>query len=185
MIPRRLAAMVVAIGCAVTVLQAATTIRVRARVNQGRVLAEFDAPGAWTIEAREALASGGVVSFQYVVELRRPSAIWRDTVLTRLSLVASAKLDILTGAYTVSRYRDGRVQLPVGSRRQEDEVRDWLTNFEQFEILSESELKPNADYYVHVRLYKAPRATISIWSVLPFGGGGDDGSGRGEFTYIR
>jgi|SRR5687767_597670 hypothetical protein len=180
---RRLAAMVVAMGCAVAVLSAATTIRVRARVTQGRVLAEFDAPGAWTIEAREALASGSVVSFQYVVELRRPSAFWRDTVLARLSLVASGKLDILTGAYTVSRYRDGRVQLPVGSRRQEDEVRDWLTTFEPFEITPDSELKPNTDYYVQVRLYKAPRATISVWSVLPFGG--DDGSGRGEFTYIR
>ena len=180
---RRLAAMVVATGCAVAVLYADTTIRVRARVNQGRVLAEFDAPGAWTIEAREALASGGVVSFQYVVELRRPSAIWRDTVLARLSLVASAKLDILTGAYTVSRYRDGRVQLPVGSRRQEDEVRDWLTIFEPFEIQPDSELKVNTDYYVLVRLYTAPRATISVWSILPFGR--DDGSGRGEFTYIR
>lgn len=183
MIPRRLAAMVVAIGCAVAILHAATTIRVRARVNQGRVLAEFDAPGAWTIEAREALASGGVVSFQYVVEVRRPSAIWRDTVVARLALIASAKLDTLTGAYTVSRYRDGRVQPPVGSRRQEEEVREWLTTFEPFEITPESELKPNTDYYVQVRLYKAPRATISVWSILPFGG--DDGSGRGEFTYIR
>ena len=180
---RRLAAMVVAVGCAVAVLDAATTIRVRARTLQGRVLAEFDAPGAWTIEAREALASGGLVSFQYVVELRRPSAIWRDTVLARLSLVASAKLDILTGAYTVSRHRDGRVQLPVGSRRQEDEVRDWLTIFEPFEIQPDAELKPNTDYYVLVRLYTAPRATISVWSILPFGR--DDGSGRGEFTFIR
>ena len=179
---RRLAAMVVAMGCAAAVLSAATTIRVRPVVSQGRVLTSFEASGAWTIEAREALASGSVVSFQYVVELRRPSAFWRDTVLARLSLVASGKLDTLTGAYTVSRYRDGRV-LRVDSRRQEDEVRDWLTNFEQFEITPDSELKPNTDYYVQVRLYKAPRATISVWSVLPFGG--DDGSGRGEFTYIR
>ena len=179
---RRLAAALVAIGCAVAVLSAATTIRVRARVNQGRVLAEFDAAGAWTIEARENLASGSVVSFHYAVEIRRPSAFLRDSVLARVAWVASAKLDSLTGAYTVSRTRDGNVRR-VESRRQEEEVRDWLTSFEPFEITPDSELKVNADYYVQVRMYKAPRATISVWSILPFGG--DDGSGRGQFTYIR
>ena len=182
MIRRRVAALAVVLACAVAVVHAATTIRVRAVTNQGRVLVSFEASGAWTIEAREALASGSVVSFQYAVELRRPSTLWRDTVLARLSLVASGKLDTLTGAYTVSRYKDGRV-LRVDSRRQEEEVRDWLTNFENFEIEPESELKVNTDYYVQVRLYTAPRATISVWSVLPFGR--DDGSGRGEFTYIR
>lgn len=184
MIRRRVAALAVVLACAVAVIHAATTIRVRAVTNQGRVLVSFEASGAWTIEAREALASGSVVSFQYAVELRRPSSLWRDTVLARLSLIASAKLDTLTGAYTVSRYRDGRVSpRGVDNRRQEEEVRDWLTNFENIEIEPESELKVNTDYYVQVRLYKAPRATISVWSVLPFGR--DDGSGRGEFTYIR
>ncbi len=181
---RHVAALAVSVGCAVAVLHAATTIRVQPVVTNGRVVTAFEAAGAWTIEAREALASGSVVSFQYVVELRRPSAIWVDSVLGRTSLVASAKLDTLTGAYTVSRYRDGRV-VPRGveNRRQEDEVRDWLTRFEQIEIEPDSSLKLNTDYYVQVRLYKAPRATISLWSILPFGR--DDGSGRGEFTYIR
>ena len=177
-----LATILVAVLAAVALAAAAGQVKVKPVVtDDGRVLASFTAADAWTTETREFLQAGQVVTYSYSVELRRPS-LWLDPLLARTSVDASAKHDTLTGAYQVSRLRDGRV-VRVENKAQESEIRDWLTIFEGIELEPESPLQANTDYYVQVRLSIAPRRNVSLWSVLPFGG--SDSSGRQSFTYIR
>jgi hypothetical protein len=179
---RVVAAVAVAAGSMVALLAAENQVKVSPVVTEGRVLTSFSAADAWTIETRELLQIGTLVTFEYFVELRKPSTLWLDSVLARTKITASAKLDTLTGEYTLSRSRDDR-GLRSEKRRQETEIRDWLTVVDQFELEPESPLKPNTDYYVQVRLYKYPRRDLTVWSVLPFGG--DDANGRMKFTYLR
>ncbi len=164
-------------------LAAAPQVRVRAVVTEGRVVATFNAIDTWTIESRETLQFGSVVTYDYYVELRRPATLW-DKTLAQTNLKAEAKFDTLTGKYTVSRHRDGRM-LRSEKRDAEGEVRDWLTVFDEpVELRPESALKANTEYYVQVRLLKYPRRSVSLWSVLP--GGSEDAAGRSApFTYLR
>jgi hypothetical protein len=50
-------------------------IRVTTVVSDGRVLASFTVPSAWTTETRQLIRSGLLLTFSYDVELRRPSAV--------------------------------------------------------------------------------------------------------------
>lgn len=179
---RALAALAFAVASIVVLRAAADQVKVSPVVTEGRVLVSFSAADAWTIETRELLQIGTLVTFEYFVELRRPSTLWLDSVEARTKITASAKLDTLTAEYTLSRSRDDR-GLRSEKRTQESEIRDWLTAVEPIELQPESPLKPNTDYYVQVRLYKYPRRNVTMWSVLPFGG--DDASGRMKFTYLR
>jgi hypothetical protein len=124
------------------------------------------------------------VTFDYVAELRRPATLWPDAVLARTSVTAAAKLDTLIGGYTVSRQREGKI---VRAERvsQETEVRDWLTIVEQIQFDPDSPLKINNEYYVYVQLVISPRRDVSLWAFLPLPGGGHDGLGRADFTFIR
>ena len=61
-------------------------------------------------------------------------------------------------------------------RDQENDVRDWLTIFEPIELVPESPLKANTDYYIQVRLLKYPRRSVSLLAILP--GGSSDLTGR-------
>lgn len=172
----------VVFAATVTLVAAAGQVKVNAVVTDGRVLASFTAADAWTIETRENLQFGQVVTFDYFVELRRPSALW-DRTLAETNLQAEAKLDKLTGKYQVTRKRDGR-NLRAEKRDGEADVRDWLTVFEQLELEPESPLKANTDYYIHVRLLKYPRRDVSLLAILP--GGSSDLSGRSAtFPYLR
>lgn len=178
-----LATALVAVLATVALHAAAGQVKVNPVVSSdGRVLASFTAADAWTIEMRETLQFGQLVTFDYYVELRRPSALWIDSVLAEANVRAEAKFDTLAGGYQVSRQRDGRM---VRSEKlaQENDVRDWLTVFESVELEPESPLKTNTEYYVQVRLVKSPRRSVTLWSILPFGG--DDSTGRKSFTYLR
>jgi len=158
------------------------TVKVTPVVSDGRVLATFAAPGAWTDEARQLVETGLLLTFSYDVELRRPFTLWFDATLASTTVGASVKFDTLTGGYQVSRLRDGRV-IQSERREQQAEVRDWMTLFEQVLLEPASPLEPNAEYYVRVRLYTSPRRSVSVWSLWPFGR--DDGSGRAVFTFVR
>jgi len=158
------------------------TVKVTPVVSDGRVLATFAAPGAWTDDARQLVETGLVLTFSYEVELRRPSTLWFDATLAQITVGASVKFDTLTGGYQVSRLRDGRV-IKSERRDQQTEVRDWMTSFDQVLLEPVTPLEPNTEYYVRVRLYTSPRRSVSFWSLWPFGR--DDGSGRAEFTFLR
>ena len=178
-----LATAAVALLATVALAAAAGQIKVTAaNSNDGRVLASFTAADAWTVETRELLQVGQVVAFDYYVELRRPSVLLPDSLMGQTNVRAEAKFDTLTGGYTVSRQRDGRM-LKSERRGQENEVRDWMTVFEPIELETETPLKANTDYYVRVRLFKSPRRSVTLWSLLPFGS--EDSSGRAAFTYLR
>jgi hypothetical protein len=177
-----LATAVVATLATAVIAASASQVKVQPIVTEGHVKASFIAVDFWTIETRETLQLGTLITFDYYVELRRPSALWIDPVLAETNVRAEAKLDTLTGKYQVSRVRDGRVDR-VEKRDQENEVRDWLTVFEPIELQLNSPLKANTDYYIQVRLLKNPRRSVSLWSLMPFGS--DDGSGRAAFTYLR
>jgi len=179
---RRVAAIAACVVSAVAVLAAAADVKVTAIPSEGRVLARFSAPDHWTAALREQLQTGTPVTFNYVAKLVRPAALLPDSVLARTNIVAAAKLDTLIGGYTVSRQRDGTI-VRVERVTQEAEVRDWLTTVDQFQFDPESPLKVNAEYYVYVELVITPRRDVSLLAFLP--GGGHDGSGRADFTFIR
>ena len=178
-----LAAVVVAMAATATLLASAPAIKISPLVTEGRVLAAFTAGDAWTIETRETLQFGTAISFDYYVELRRPSALWVDSVVASTNVRADAKFDTLTGKYQVSRQRDGRM-IKSDKREQENDVRDWLTVFEPIQLEPESPLKANTEYYIQVRLLKYPRRSVSFMAILP--GGSSDLSGRSAtFAYLR
>lgn len=167
---------------AVALAAAAGEVKVTTVVSEGRVLASFAAPSAWTADVRELVRSGLVLTFSFEVELRRPSAVWLDSTLARVRVGSSVKFDNLTGTYQLSKLRDGRVVQSEASN-QEAQVREWMTAFDRVPLEAEAALELNAEYYVRVRLFCSPRRTISLWSIWPFGR--DDGSGRADFTFIR
>ena len=160
----------------------ADDVRVSPVVTDGRVLASFSAPTAWTADARELVQSGLVLTFSFDVELRRPSSVWLDSTLYHVALAASVKFDALTGTYQLARHRDGRV-VRSEATRDERVVREWMTAFEQVPLEPETALEPNVEYYVRVRLYASPKRTFSLWSLWPWSR--DSGSGRASFTFIR
>jgi len=164
------------------VFGAAPQVRVQPVQSQdGRLLVSFSATDTWTIETRENLQFGQVVTYDYFVELRRPAMLW-DPTLALTNVKAEAKFDTLTGKYQVTRHRDGKI-IRSEKRDVENDVRDWLTVFEPIEIEPTSPLKANTDYYIKVSLLKYPRRNVSLLAILP--GGSEDSSGRATFTYLR
>jgi hypothetical protein len=176
-----LATAFVAVMATAVLVAAAGPVKVTPVVTDGRVLASFNAADAWAIETREYLQQGQVVTFHYYVELLRPRMLI-DAVVAKVNVRADAKFDALAGRYQVTRHRDGQI-VKVEKRDQESDVRDWLTVFESVELQPESPLRANTDYSIHVRLYRYPRQSSIVGSVLPFGR--DDSSGRAVFTYVR
>jgi len=179
---RRVAAVVACVVSAVAVLAAAADLKVTPLVREGHVLASFTASEHWTASLREQLQTGTLVTFNYAAELRRPATFLPDSVLARTNIAVAAKLDTLIGGYTVTRQRDRQI-IRAERVKQETEARDWLTVIDQIQFDPESPLKINAEYYVYVELVITPRRDVSLWAFLP--GGGHDGSGRAEFTFIR
>jgi hypothetical protein len=177
MTPRR-AGLVAACLAASMAWADASEIKITEYIVNGRVFASFAAPGAFTADVKNVLQSGVPLTFSFTVELRREFVLW-DQTLASTTVAAAATFDSLTGQYQASKLQNGAV---VKSERleQEADVRTWLTAFERVPLDTAAALEANADYYIRVRLRARPRLTWSIW---PFGG--DDGSGRKDFTFIR
>ena len=154
-------------------------IKVTPVVTDGHVSASFAAPEAFTDDSREVVKSGLLLTFTYTVEVRRPSTVWWDRTLGSETVAASVKFDNLTKDYQITKQQSGRVTWSKSTARDE-EMRDWITKFEDVTVSISEQLEPNADYYVRVRLQSHPRLRFSLW---PFSR--DDGSGRADFTFIR
>lgn len=158
--------------------QSAEEIRVTPIVAEGTVAASFAAGGAIDAAAREMVQSGLVVTFTFVVDLKRPS-IWWDRTIASQTVSSTIKFDNLTGTYHVSRIEGGHV---TWSERTKDfaEARVQMTSFARVLLADNGDLEPNAEYYVEVRMRASPRRTFPLW---PWGH--DDSIGRSNFTYIR
>lgn len=175
----RWAALVTCWLAGVALVRAAGEVVVTPLVTDGRVMASFAAAAAFDADVREVLASGLPLTFAYTVELRSPSLLWFDGTLARVEVSASAKYDTLTDTYQVSKLVGAKIVWSESTRDQQ-QVGAWVTAFEKILLEPDEALEPNRDYYVQVRLYQRPRNRFSLW---PWGG--DDGSGRAEFTYLR
>jgi hypothetical protein len=176
------AAFVAAAACwatAVALAWAAGEVLVTPLVTDGRVMASFTALATFDDDARELVKSGLPVTFDYTVELRRPAVWWFDGTLAAVQVSASAKYDTLSDTYQVSKAHADTIVWSESTRDQE-QVRAWMTAFEKILLEPDEALEPNRDYYVQVRLHQRPKRRVSLW---PWGG--DDGSGRADFTYLR
>jgi hypothetical protein len=158
---------------------AADDIRVTPLVRDGKLLVSFSAPAAVTAELREAIRSGMVITFTYDVSLRQGAFLWWDRVLADAEVAASVRYDNLTRTYHVTRMIDGRV-IWSESSASEEQVRGWLTEFNQLTPFAAASLQANSEYTIEIRARISPRRAWSLW---PFGR--HDATGRAPFTYIR
>ena len=145
----------------------------------GRVLASFSAPSAFSADAEHVMQSGMLLQFTFTVQLRRPSTLWFDRTLAETIAMSSVKYDSLTGGYQVSKAHDGRIVASERKTREADVVQ-WMTTFDQVPLNGGEPLERNAEYYVTVRLRTSPR---SVFSIFPWSH--EDGAGRAGFTFIR
>lgn len=160
-------------------VQGPAEIRVTPIVTAGAVAASFVAAPALGADTRAVVESGLLVTLTFAVELKRPATGWWDRVIHSETVSSSIKLDTLSGTYLVSRTLQGHV---AWSDRTKDfaQARDWATTFERVPLVRDAALDLNAEYYVEVRMTSSPRRTFSLW---PFGG--DERTGRADFTFIQ
>jgi hypothetical protein len=167
--------LVLAIGA----LEPVADIKVTPLVADGHVSVSFVAPDAFTVDSRDVVKTGVPLTFNYIVDLRRPSPIWWDRTVGSATVAALVKLDTLTSVYQVTRQQEGKVTWSQTTSN-EEEMRKWITVFDRIAVPVNEALEPNADYYLRVRLQARPHLKFSLW---PWGR--DDGSGRADFTFIR
>jgi len=171
-------ALALALGAS-SVPEESAEIKVTPVVTDGRISASFSAPDAFTDDSREVVKSGLPLIFTYLVEVRRPSTVWWDRTLGSETVSAQVKFDNLTSVYLVTKQQEGRVTWSKSTPKDED-MRAWITRFEDVTVRVSEQLEPNVDYYVHVRLQARPHLRFSMW---PFSR--EDGAGRADFTFIR
>lgn len=164
---------------AVTVSAHAQTIQVTPLTRDDRVLVTFRLTDVFTEEVRSAIHSGLTITFIYDVELKRGASLWIDRTMGSSTVSASVRYDNLTRRYHVTRRWDGRMDKVEVLEREED-VRDWLTNFEKLPLFSNTTLEPNAEYYLRVRARTTPRNASFVWPWQ-----GSDVAGLAKFTFLR
>jgi hypothetical protein len=159
--------------------QGEAPIKVTPVISADTVAVSFSAPEALGADAAPIVASGLVTSLTFFVELKRPSSAWFDQTLADVQVASTIKYDNLTGVYHVSRLRGGHV---VWSERLDDAAaaRREATAFEGIALIDVDRLEVNRDYYISVRVRRAPRRTFPLW---PWAA--DDVVGRAAFTFIR
>lgn len=166
------------LGAAVLVAAPPPDIRVTPLVTDGSVSVSFTVPEAVGPPDRDLVQSGLLMTLTFAVDLKEPSTAWLDRTIAQVTVGTSVKFDNLTGVYHVSRLREGHV---VWSERTSDfgQARAWLTTFDRIPVSTTAKLRPNAEYYVRVRMRTTPRRTFPLW---PWAS--DDSSGRAAFTFI-
>lgn len=157
----------------------AAEVRITPVVAEDRVYANFAAAAAFTNNVRSAVQSGLPVTLTYVAEVRRSSTLWFDQTVAATTVASSVKFDMLTGAYQVSKLREGSVHWAQHTQK-EDEMRLWVTEFERVPLTEASRLSASGDYYVRVRARDSLPRGFSLW---PFGRSGM--SGRVELPVNR
>ncbi len=169
-----LAWMVVAATTVVLTAQAPPALRITPVLADDRLWATFSAPTVFSDEVHEAVRSGIIVTLNFVVELRRSSTLWFDKTVASASVAATVKFDTLTGAYQVSKVRDGAVWWSQQTQKPE-EMRGWATEFERVPLDKLTVMSERGDYYIRVRGRDDLPRGFSLW---PFGR--DEVSGRAE-----
>jgi hypothetical protein len=154
-------------------------VRITPVVAEDRVYANFAAPSVFSDGVREAIQSGLPMTFSYVAEVRRTSALWFDKTVASATLASMVKFDTLTGAYQVSKSREGKVHWSQQTLV-EDEMRLWVTEFERVLLTETSRLVGGGDYYVRVRARDSLPRGFSLW---PWGR--SETSGRVELPVVR
>lgn len=144
-----------------TVLLAAD-VRITPVVAEDRVYANFAVAAAFSDDVRTAVKSGLPVTLTYVAEVRRASALWFDHTVAATTVASSVKFDTLTGAYQVSKLRDGSVHWAQQTQK-EEEMRLWVTEFERVPLTAASRLEAAGEYYVRVRARDSLPRGFSLW----------------------
>ena len=177
-LPLRLAGLALVLAAA-TVAAAGSDVRITPVVADDRVYANFAAPSVFSDGVRTAIQSGLPMTFTYVAEVRRTSALWFDKTVASAALASTVKFDTLTGAYQVSKSREGTVHWSQQTQV-EEEMRLWVTEFERVLLTETSRLEGGSDYYVRVRARDSLPRGFSLW---PWGR--DEASGRVELPVVR
>ena len=157
----------------------AQTIQVTPLTRDDRVLVTFRLTDAFTEEVRAAIHSGLTITFIYDVELKRGAALWIDRTMASSTVTAAVRYDTLARRYHVTRRWDGRMER-VDILEREEEVREWLTNFDKLSLFSNAALEPNAEYYLRVRARTTPRNATFVWPWQ-----NSDVAGLAKFTFLR
>ena len=144
------------------VARAQRDVRVTTLTREDHVLVSLELRGAYTDEVRDAVASGLETTFSFDIELRQPVAFWLDRTVDRVTVLASARYDGLSGRYRVTRLVDGRVE-QVQVVEEEAAVRRLLTTLERLPLFETHELEANGDYRVRVRVDRRPRTGWFRW----------------------
>jgi hypothetical protein len=131
-------------------------------VRDGQLQVSFVLNEGMTSDLRDAIQSGLATSLSYDLELRRDAASWFDQTLASVTITASVRFDNLTRRYQLSRSFDGRVE-DARPTENDDEVRQWLTEFDRVPLAATSALEPNGEYYIRVRVVARPRNTWFPW----------------------
>jgi hypothetical protein len=126
------------------------------------ILVSFSTSRALTPSIAQAIESGLPTTFTYDVELRRPSFLWFDKLVSSARIAATVRFDPLTRRYHVTLLQDGRVAEERATDRA-DEVRRWVSIFERLPLFSTRELTEHTGYSVHVRGRTTPGRTWSFW----------------------
>ncbi len=156
-------------------------LRVASLAKDGQLLVSFSLADGLTRELRQAIDSGLPATITYVVELRRPTALWFDGTVASATVTATVRFDNLTRQHQLSRTIDGRGEEPRVTE-DEEEVRRWLTEFDRLPLFNTAQLEPNMVYYVKVRAHARPRVSGGLF-FWPWGRGGKTGFAP-RFTYL-
>jgi hypothetical protein len=126
------------------------------------ILVSFSTSRGLTPSIEQAIESGLPTTFTYDVELRRPSFLWFDKLVSSARIAATVRFDPLTRRYHVTLAQDGRVAEERATDRA-DEMRRWVSVFERLPLFSTRELVEHTEYAVQVRGRTTPRRTWSFW----------------------
>jgi len=176
---RRLIPLVCALVLAGTAALLAADVRITPVVAEDRVYANFAATAVFSDDVRAAVQSGLPVTLTYIAEVRRESTLWFDQTVAATTVASSVKFDMLTGAYQVSKLRDGTVHWAQHTQK-EEEMRLWVTEFERVPLTDASRLAADGEYYVRVRARDSLPRGFSLW---PWGR--SEMSGRVELPVNR
>ena len=162
---------------ALTIAQAAESLRITPVVRDNHVLVSFELADAYTDAVREAIASGLRTTFTYQLELRTSASLWMDRTVATAVATASDQFDNLTRRHRLTRTVDGRIQEMLVSD-DEKVVRQWLTMWNRLPLCETSKLDPIRDYYVRISAQARPNGESLLGWVRTI-------SGQAKFTLVR
>jgi hypothetical protein len=169
-------AFVVALQAGVAAQQ---SLKITPLIRDGRVLVSFTLTDAFNTDMTSAIHSGTAISFIYEVELKRAATLWLDRTMDTAVVTAAVRFDNLTRRYHFTRMLNGRIERAETTEREED-VREWLTEFEKLSLFSSGSLEGNAEYYLRVRAHTSPRNASFVWPWASH-----EVAGQVKFTFLR